>query len=78
MTNGATIIYNQQIKPLHRKYKSQIEDFAESLNGFLSSASKEAVKTASKNGANLIKNANKPKTQEPEQTVDDTVVVDTS
>ena len=54
MTNGATLIYNQYVKPFHRKYKNKIEDFAEALHEVIDIAGKEVSKEGSKTGTRLI------------------------
>ena len=51
MTNGASKIYNQYVRPLHRKHYNKIEDFAEKLENLINSAGSTAN---SKSGDKLI------------------------
>ena len=48
MTEGATKIYNQYVRPFHRRHKNRIEDFAEAMHEIISVAGSKASKEAAK------------------------------
>ena len=55
MTNGATVIYNKYVRPLHRKHINKIEDFAEMIENLInSSGSASAPITPDKSGKKLV------------------------